>query len=172
MEPLESDFELLYRAQVQSIYRYALALTHNPALAEELTQEAFVRLLQSRAQLKHPGSENSWLCTTVRRLYLDQLRRDGRTQELTELADDSRFEEHLADQDAALQLHRILHQLPELYKEVFSLRVFGQLSCTQIAQVFGRSENWVRVTFCRAKLKIRAQLERAERSDENGQEDQ
>ena len=92
MEPLESDFELLYRAQVQSIYRYALALTHNPALAEELTQEAFVRLLQSRAQLKHPGSENSWLCTTVRRLYLDQLRRDGRTQELTELADDSRFE--------------------------------------------------------------------------------
>ena len=36
MEPLESDFELLYRAQVQSIYRYALALTHNPALAEEL----------------------------------------------------------------------------------------------------------------------------------------
>ena len=55
MEPLESDFELLYRAQVQSIYRYALALTHNPALAEELTQEAFVRLLQSRAQLKHPG---------------------------------------------------------------------------------------------------------------------
>ena len=143
MEPLESDFELLYRAQVQSIYRYALALTHNPALAEELTQEAFVRL-----------------------------RRDGRTQELTELADDSRFEEHLADQDAALQLHRILHQLPEHYKEVFSLRVFGQLSCTQIAQVFGRSENWVRVTFCRAKLKIRAQLERAERSDENGQEDQ
>ena len=143
MEPLESDFELLYRAQVQSIYRYALALTHNPALAEELTQEAFVRL-----------------------------RRDGRTQELTELADDSRFEEHLADQDTALQLHRILHQLPEHYKEVFSLRVFGQLSCTQIAQVFGRSENWVRVTFCRAKLKIRAQLERAERSDENGQEDQ
>ena len=68
--------------------------------------------------------------------------RDGRTQELTELADDSRFEEHLADQDAALQLHRILHQLPEPYKEVFSLRVFGQLSCTQIAQVFGRSENW------------------------------
>ena len=167
MEPLESDFELLYRAQVQSIYRYALALTHNPALAEELTQEAFVRLLQSRAQLKHPGSENSWLCTTVRRLYLDQLRRDGRTQELTELADDSRFEEHLADQDAALQLHRILHRLPEPYKELFSLRVF-----TQLAPVFGRSENWVRVTFCRAKLKIRAQLERAERSDENGQEDQ
>ncbi len=166
-----SEFELLYRAEVQSIYRYALALTHDPALAEELTQEAFVRLLRHREPLKHPGSETSWLCTTVRRLYLDQLRRAGRQRELTELADDDRFEERLADQDTALQLHRILHALPEPYKEVFSLRVFGQLSCAQIAQVFGRSENWVRVTFCRAKLKIRAQLERAERSDEDGPND-
>ena len=162
MEPLESDFELLYRAQVQSIYRYALALTHNPALAEELTQEAFVRLLQSRAQLKHPGSENSWLCTTVRRLYLDQLRRDGRTQELTELADDSRFEEHLADQDAALQLHRILHQLPEPYKEVFSLRVFGELPFRQIGSLFGKTDHWACVVYHRAKQKLHQALQGGE----------
>lgn len=167
-----SEFELLYRAEVQAIYRYALALSHDPALAEELPQEAFVRLLQRRDRLNHPGSETSWLCTTVRRLYLDQLRRAGRLRALPDVAGDDRFEERLADQDAALQLHRILHTLPEPYKEVFSLRVFGQLSCAQIAQAFGRSENWVRVTFCRAKLKIRAQLERAERSDEDGQTDE
>ena len=53
----------------------------------------------------------------------------------------------------------ILHGLDEPYKEVFQLRVFGELSFAQIGRIFGKSENWARVTYHRAKLKIQERME-------------
>ena len=52
----------------------------------------------------------------------------------------------------------ILHRLEEPYKEVFGLRVFGELSYSQIAEIFGKSESWARVTYHRAKLKIQERM--------------
>ena len=53
-----------------------------------------------------------------------------------------------------INCHKVLHGLPEPYKEVFSLRVFGQLSFAQIGEVFGKTANWACVTYHRAKSKI------------------
>lgn len=58
------------------------------------------------------------------------------------------------DKEDALTIHRILHQLSEPYKEVFSLRTFGELSFGEIGRIFGKSAGWARVTYGRAKLKI------------------
>ena len=58
-----------------------------------------------------------------------------------------------------LSIHKILHDMKEPYKEVFTLRVFGELSFRQIAGLFGKTENWAAVTFHRAKLKILDELE-------------
>jgi len=49
--------------------------------------------------------------------------------------------------------------MPEPYKEVFSLRVFGELPFARIAALFGKTETWARVTYHRAKQKIYAQME-------------
>ena len=65
----------------------------------------------------------------------------------------------LEDREEALRLHCLLHGLGEPYKEVFHLRVFGELPFGDIARVFGRTESWARVTFYRAKQKIIAGLE-------------
>jgi RNA polymerase sigma-70 factor (ECF subfamily) len=46
--------------------------------------------------------------------------------------------------------------MDEPYKEVFSLRVFGELPFAQIAELFGKTESWARVTYHRAKSKIAA----------------
>ena len=56
------------------------------------------------------------------------------------------------------------HTLPEPYKEVFSLRVFGELPFRAIGQVFGKTEGWARVTYYRAKSRILRQWE-AERDE-------
>ncbi len=58
-----------------------------------------------------------------------------------------------------LQIHMALHQLEEPYREVFSLRVFGELSFRDIGMVFGKTENWARVTYHRGKLKLQEKLE-------------
>ena len=58
-----------------------------------------------------------------------------------------------------MEIHKVLHNLKEPYKEVFSLRTFGELSFKQIGEVFGKSENWACVTYHRARKKIREEME-------------
>ena len=53
----------------------------------------------------------------------------------------------------------MLHRLAEPYREIFSLRIFAELSFKEIGAVFGRTENWARVTFFRAKKLLIAMLE-------------
>lgn len=64
----------------------------------------------------------------------------------------------LEDEDLTLRIHQILHTMDEPYKEVFQLRIFGELSFQKIGQIFGKTENWARVTYHRARLKIQEKM--------------
>lgn len=55
----------------------------------------------------------------------------------------------------AMQIYKILHKLEEPYKEVFWMRTFLELSFKEIAYLFEKTESWARVTYYRAKLKIK-----------------
>lgn len=68
------------------------------------------------------------------------------------------------DEEQARMIHHFLHVMEEPYKEVFSLRTFGELSFEAIGQLFGKSDGWARVTYYRAKKKIMAYME--EKQDE------
>lgn len=70
------------------------------------------------------------------------------------IADGADFTELIADKEVARLLHRVLHTIREPYKEVFSLRVFGELSFREIGEIFDKSEHWACVTFHRAKSMI------------------
>ena len=65
----------------------------------------------------------------------------------------------LVDKDAAFTVHQFLHALEEPYKEVFSLRVFGELPFDRIGAIFGHNAAWARVTYYRAKTRIQTMLE-------------
>ena len=64
------------------------------------------------------------------------------------------IEEVLADGEMLRQVHRIIHGMDEPYKEVFTLKVFGDLSFKDISSLFGKTESWARVTYHRARKKI------------------
>jgi RNA polymerase sigma-70 factor (ECF subfamily) len=76
----------------------------------------------------------------------------------TLLADVECIEARFCDREVAFAIHQVLHTLDEPYKEVFSLRTFGELSFRQIGELFGRTESWARVTYHRARLKIKEEL--------------
>ena len=86
----------------------------------------------------------------VRVFLLEFLRPERKFASLEELK--------AAIQENARQIHQRLHALPEPYREVFTLRVFAELPYTQIGELFGKSENWARVTYYRAKQKIKEGL--------------
>src|SRR5699024_2952824 len=73
--------------------------------------------------------------------------------------DPADLEERFEDKDAAMKIHQALHKLPDPYREVFWLRAFGELSFAQIAALFEKTESWARVTYHRARLKLKEELE-------------
>jgi len=61
---------------------------------------------------------------------------------------------HLMNEEDAFAVHQFLHSMNEPYKEVFSLRTFGELPFEKIGRLFGKSAGWARVTFYRARKQI------------------
>lgn len=155
-----NSFEQVYRDYFQDVELFLLALCRDEDLARELTSQVFFAAMEQYPKFRGDCSVKTWLCAIGRNCYASHLRKAGKTVPLeTELRDDGvSIEERLEDQEEAMRIHRILHGLPEPYKEVFSLRVFGQLSFRQIAEVFGKTANWACVTYHRAKSKIQEGL--------------
>uniref|UniRef100_UPI004024E978 RNA polymerase sigma factor n=1 Tax=Ruminococcus bicirculans (ex Wegman et al. 2014) TaxID=1160721 RepID=UPI004024E978 len=110
------------------------------------------------------SSEPPWLCSIARNLSMDECRKSTKFTELDEeqLEQPDNMVKSLENKDTALQIHLILHELDEPYKEVFQLRIFGELPFSQIGMIFGKTENWARVTYHRARLKIKERMDRNE----------
>ena len=156
------DYEKLYISYYMQVYSYAITLTKNPDLAEEITQHTFVKAISAISKYNGKSSELTWLCSIAKNLYYDEIRRN---QKLTGIEDVNRMtsandlEKTVADTDMAFRIHLVLHDLEEPYKEVFQLRVFGELSFAQIATIFKKTESWARVTYHRARLKIKERMD-------------
>lgn len=155
------DFEEVYTREFPGVYKYLFALCGEQTLAEELTQETFYRAIQSSESFRGTCKLSVWLCQIGKNLYLSQMRRERRRPQISETDQTSHPdpEEALLRHDTAMLLHRRLHTLPDPYKEVFSLRTFGELSFAQIGELFGKSESWARVTYHRAKLKLKEETQ-------------
>ena len=150
-----NDFGEVYNRYMKDVYRYIMALSRNPDVAEEITQETFFKALKSIDKFKGECKMSVWLCQIAKNTYYSYCAKEKRRSEHTEKFDDAfSIEENLIRKDIAFELYKRLHYLPEPYKEVFSLRVFGELSYADIAEIFGKTENWARVTYYRAKLKM------------------
>lgn len=152
------DVEALYNQYFHDILLFLQSLSGDAVLAEELTQETFFKALRSVNQFRGDCDVRVWLCQIAKNLWLTHCRRQNRFtgEEVPETHADTGIsvEEHFADAEQAMAIHRILHGMKEPQKEVFSLRVFGELSFRQIGDLFGKTESWARVTFHRAKLTI------------------
>ena len=153
-------FEEIYERYFKDVYRYALSLTRDEAEAEEITQETFFKALRSIDRFDGRCRLYVWLCQIAKHTYFSLREKQGRTAAMAEIPDSgSGLEEGLLQKDTAFRIHQVLHRLDEPYKEVFSLRTFGELPFKQIGMLFGKTESWARVTYHRARLKIREELE-------------
>ena len=151
------DIGTLYRLYFRDVVLFLQGLTHSETLAEELTQETFFKALDGLKSFDGKQDVRAWLFTVARNCYYSYCRKNHRTVPLEEslsetLSSPSNVEELLLDEDAAFTIHQCLHRLEEPYKEVFSLRVFGELSFEKIGTIFGHTSNWACVTYYRANL--------------------
>jgi len=157
-----TEFESIYRRYFSDVELYLRAICHDAHLAEELTEHVFFQALKALPEFRGDCDIRTWLCAMARNAYLSHLRKTKPTEDIAQIQipdPKQAVEEQVADRQQAMQIHRILHQMPEPYKEVFSLRVFGQLSFGDIGGLFGRTANWACVTYHRARQKIQEKME-------------
>ena len=155
-----TEFEEVYRLYFRDVYRYCLALTRDEQTAEEVTQETFFKALKAIDKFDGKCRLYVWLCQIAKNTYFTMRTRRGEMEPISEEPVSSKnLEERLLTKESAFEIHRILHRLEEPYKEVFSLRTFGELPFKQIGALFGKTESWARVTYHRARLKIKEELQ-------------
>ena len=153
-----ADFEEIYKKHFTDVYRYILKLSGDEHIAEDITSETFLKAIKSIDSFRGDCEIRVWLCQIAKHLYyqeIDRRKRKG-TSPLIEtiVSKEQSPDEKVIQRDTILELYKRVHILDEVSKEIFLLRVMGDLSFREIGNIFGKTENWARVTFYRAKQKI------------------
>ncbi|MGL6199528.1 MAG: RNA polymerase sigma factor [Lachnospiraceae bacterium] len=152
-----NDFEEIYVEYFSAVNKYVLSLCRDELLAEEITQETFFKALRKIDQFKNQCKLYVWLCQIAKNTYYSHIKKKKQTVSEADstLVDISmNIEGAFLDKEAAKNLHALLHNLAEPYKEVFTLRVFGELSYSQIGGLFGKRDSWARLIYYRAKKQL------------------
>ena len=159
----QPDMEQVYREHSRLVYRYLLSRTKDADVAEELTQETFYRAVKGSERFDGSCRVSTWLVGIAKNLLRERLRKQPES-ELTEAA----MAAAAAESEALSSLSRLellqrLHALAEPAREVVYLRSFGGFSFKEIGEATGNSENWARVTFYRAKERLKKEMENDEK---------
>lgn len=152
------EMDAAYREYAVMVYKFLLSLCYEEELAEELTQETFYQAVRSVDRYDGSCKVSTWLCQIAKHLWYREMERRKRkgTSELTADMEslEKPVEEQLTLKEEKMELFRKVHVLDEISKEIVLLRVTGVFSFKEIAELFGKNENWARVTYYRAKQKI------------------
>ena len=173
---LDAFDELTLRIQprLYSFCRRHLALD---AVAEDVTQEALVRLFTHRGQYRSGRRVSTWLFTIAMNLIRDWYRANGRSSSLSDeavavAAENSRFRARLPDPldeaqaaEMAENLVQALGALPPSTRELLELRSREDLTFEQAAERTGMKADAARAAASRAYRKLRAMLESREQGE-------
>lgn len=147
--------EELYRENAALIYHFLFSKCRDPDVAEELTQETFLRAIQSIDRYNGSCKISVWLCQIAKHLLYQYWEKQKVNVPLEDndwmLSEEPGVERRVLAREELLDVLGRLHQLPVNMREVVYLRVSGDLSFREIGRIMGKSENWARVNFFRAK---------------------
>lgn len=156
------EIEKAYMQHAKEVYRYLLSLSHNEDLAEELTQETFFRAMRTIHSYDGSCKLSVWLCQIGKHLWYQWLEKHRRYQPvelLEEVEGSDSLEQNLLLRMEKTALYKAIHTLPEPMREVVHMRLTGEFSFAEIGEIVGKSENWARTTFYRAKRKMMEEME-------------
>lgn len=169
----EGDLEQLYRRYRGPVLHYLQGLCGSPEVAEELTQETFIRACAGILTFRGEASVATWLFRIARNVYLNSVRRPPSTridtEDLLALPDHGQYGDPVRRLDASEQRGRIalaMAQLSEKQRSILILRDVEQLSYAEIADVLEISLAAVKVNLFRARNTFRAAYQALERTED------
>lgn len=152
------DIEEIYKMHSNTVYKYLFCLTDNVDLSEELTQETFAIAVKEINKFKGNCKISVWLCQIAKHLWYKELKNKKTNipiHEIENLQEIKNVEDVVFEKEDKLKLFKNIQKLDERSRELIYLRMIGNLSFEEIGEILGRTANWARVNFYRAKQKIR-----------------
>lgn len=156
-----TELEDVYNNYFKDVYFFIYSLSKDKYIAEDLTSETFLKAIKSIDCFQGNCDIKTWLFQIAKNSYYSYIRKNKNLVDIDsvpEKKDDIDIEKSVFSSEESMIIHEILHNLSEPYKEVFSLRIFGELSFKQIGSLFGKTDNWACVTFHRARNKIKEEM--------------
>ncbi len=160
-------FDELYRRGAQRVRGFLLRLSGDAALADDLTQETFVRVHRARGHFAAGAAALPWMFAIARNAFLDHSRREqvrkrsgAHLAQPREAAPDTQGDEVFAAREMLGIVSATLDELPLLQREAFVLIRFEGLSVSEAAQILGATEAAVKIRAFRAYEALRAALAR------------
>ncbi len=154
------DIKKIYEEYFETVNKYLFCLTHNSDISEELTQETFYRAVKKIHTFKGECKISVWLCQIAKNVWYDELRKRKKISNIDEeyilsLESSEETENTVISNEDKIQLYKKMQKLDEQTREVIYLRITGELSFKEIANILNKTENWARVTFYRGKQKLK-----------------
>lgn len=160
MSEIKDNFDEYYH----TVYGFLMSLTGGDHdLAEELAQETFYRAVKNSSSFKGESKVVTWLCQIARYTfyqYVDKKKKRNEVsfEEQEIVSTGTTVEEQIASEERKLEIYGLIQKLPNSMKEVFLYRLTGDLSFREIGNICGKTENWARVTYYRAKQQLGREL--------------
>ena len=154
------DIEQIYIDYFEVVHKYLFCLTHNEDISEELTQETFYRAVKKINTFKGNCKLSTWLCQIAKNLWYDYCKKSKldiriENNSLFDLQSIDITEEKIILNEEKISLYKKMQFLDEQTREVIYLRITGELSFKEIADIVNKTETWARVTFYRGKKKLK-----------------
>ncbi len=162
------DMGIIYQRYYRDLYRFCRSICSNPDTAEDICHETFYKAMKSTNTYKGDCKVISWLCQIAKNTYISYLRKEKRlvkSDEVEQLMEhmagtENSLQDKVEDAESAREIQDIMNSLEPPYDEVFRLKVVEEYSYKEIGDLYGKSENWARVTYFRAKQRIVEQLKK------------
>jgi RNA polymerase sigma-70 factor, ECF subfamily len=150
-----SAFAQIYDALVKPIYRYIVYRVDDNLVAEDLTEETFLKVWQNLDKYKKGASPfSSWAYRIAHNLVIDHYRKHQPTDEIDESIPDPQDSNSPAKLTnlklTQVRLRKIIRKLPDNYQQVIVLRYINEMDHEGIAEVMGKTEGAVRTLQSRA----------------------
>ena len=155
------NIEEVYKEYSNTVYKYLFCLTGKEEIAEDLTQETFAIAIKQINKFRGDCKISVWLCEIAKHLWYKELKKSKKNKNISindlseEIEETQTTEDIICEKEEKLKLFKDMQKLDEQSKEVIYLRMVGNLNFIEIGEILGKTPNWARVTFYRAKQKIR-----------------
>ena len=156
-------FLLLFEKFKNKVFSYSLHITHSVTIAEDITQEVFIKVWLNRNSFAEINNVEAWIITIARNLCFNQLKKQALEQKLSKFALKNQMHENTEDfiiyKERLNEVNQIVNNLPSQQRIIFNLNRMEGLKNEEIAFQLNISVNTVKSHFTKAMQTVRRKLQ-------------